>query len=194
MAQQPNYTLQTLDIPAGEYVEITRAGTFVTCLSATAAFKIAFDSGAESDFEEGLTLETGAGFTKVRLKNNGAATVRVRLAIGVGSIRDNRLIPAVPLEFKQVAPDEFDAPAPVAVPAGGSALLAAADTARFELAVSNPIGNTDPIYVGGAAVAVGSGFPVEPGGAVILTTTGAVYAACAVAVNVPIFETKRGAA
>jgi hypothetical protein len=192
MARSASYTTQTVTIQPGDFVQITRPGDFVTCLAAAQGFKIAFDSGAESDFSEGLTFKVAGSFGTVRLRNSGAAVVTVKLAIGFGQVTDNRLVPTLPLASRAVSPDVFQSGAPVAVPAGGAAQIVPGDASRVEMALSHPATATAPLWIGGAGVAVGSGFPLAPGMGTVLTTSGAVYAACAEAVEIPFFETRRG--
>lgn len=189
MAQTASYTLRTMDLSPGQFEEFARVGDFVTCLGSTGGFKIAFDGGPESDFEEGLSFEVPQGFTKVRLRNNSSAIVRVRLAIGFGAVHDNRLIPSAPLTSVHVAPEEFDAPAPVTV-SGNGVQIVGADTARYELAIHNT-SETQTITIGGPGVTASAGFALGPRASVILTTTAAIYAACSGSAEVGLFLTRR---
>lgn len=189
-----SYIIRSLTIPAGEFVQIPTPGDFVTCLTASAAFKLSFDSGPQNDFENGLTVRPRVAFRGVALHNPSGADIAVRLGIGRGDFADNRFIPAEAIGVKPKSPDTLQTGAPVSVGAGATVALDGADTARVEIAIRN-LSTSERIWVQGPDETGAEGWPLDAKEGVILTTTAAVsiYNPNAAAIDVATFQTKRSA-
>lgn len=173
------YAVRRYTIGPGETVDIVRDAGFITCLDATAAFKIRFDDGSASDFEAGLTYRPTTGFERVSLLNHNDETIVVRLGFGKGDIADARVTISAgnTLSVRELVADELDTPAPISVANGAVAALVAANDLRRELLVVSPVTAAGTVYIGGDAAAVaGQGLPLMPGQSLTLTTGAAVYA------------------
>lgn len=113
MNPKPFYKAETLVIAAGDSRTVQRVSNFITCLEATADFRIQIDNTPETDFQKGLTFNTDIEFNEVRFVNNGADELTIRIGFGRGGVRDGRLVLAGSyIETREVAkkwqkPEEF---------------------------------------------------------------------------------------
>ncbi|HEV8035821.1 hypothetical protein [Yoonia sp.] len=189
-----SYVIRRIEIPAGQFVQVHAPGDFVSCLSASAAFKLSFDSGPQNDFENGLTVRPKVAFRMLTVHNPSGAAVSVRIGIGRGDFADNRFIPAEAIGVKPVAPDTLTTGAPVSIGAGATVALAGSDTTRVEIAIRN-LSTADRIWVQTPSETGAQGWPLDAKEGVILTTTDAVsiHNPNGGAISVAVFETKRSA-
>ncbi|MCE8508347.1 hypothetical protein KBY28_07770 [Ruegeria pomeroyi] len=178
-------------MPANDMVVVHRQANFLTCLEASARFRIAFDDGPETDFQKGLTFRPGQNFSTVRIVNNSGADMTVELGFGSGQVDDNRLVLQGDVAVKAISPDALTTQAPAAVPAGQAVELAGANTARAEIMVKN-LSLSETIWIQGAATVAAHGLPLDGKEGVVLTVKGAVYAynPAGVAVSVAVMETE----
>ena len=171
----PTYAVRHFTIPAGASVETYRAADFLTCLGATAGFKLSFDNAPRVDFEAGLTLRTAGGFTRLEMINEGASDISITLGFGRGDIQDSRLTLGGTIGADNIAPENFAAGAPVSALNAAAKLIAAANANRREIVLVNAGAAT--VYIGGDAGAVaGAGLPLAGGQSLALTTSAAIYA------------------
>lgn len=179
MKRPVTYAVRQFLIPAGETVSVVRDAGFLTCLDATAPFKVAFDEGSENDFEAGLTYTPVEGFDRVAMRNPTAGPITVRLGFGKGAIADARVVLSSgnTLWTRERPADQVSTGAAIAAASGAVTLLAAADALRREIMVVAPTTATGPVYIGGAAAAAaGEGIPLLPGQSLTLSTGAAIYA------------------
>lgn len=175
MKRAPSYATREFEIPAGGSVSTFRQADFLTCLEATAPFRLSFDNAPRTDFQAGLTYRTAEGFQRVEIINEGATVLRVTLGFGKGDISDSRLTLGGTLSNAEDMPDTATSGAPVWAANSAITLLAAANTFRRELIMVNSGPGT--IYIGGdAAAAAGEGLPLAVEQSLILNTTAAIYA------------------
>lgn len=189
-----SYIIRPLVVPAGEFVKIHTPGDFVTCLSASAPFKLSFDSGPKNDFETGLTVRPYVTFREVTVHNLTGADVAIRLGIGRGDFVDSRFIPAEALQVEEQSSDTFTTGAPVAIGAGATEDIVSSDSARVEVALRN-LSTADRIWVQTDAENGAQGWPLDAKEGVILTTSAGVrvHNPSGNAIDVAFFETKRSA-
>lgn len=192
MSERPTYATRSFTVPAGGSVEIYRQASFLTCLEANGEFEVSFDNAPRVEFEQGLTFRTPGGFDRLQIINPNASALTVRMGFGKGDVRDARLTIGGQLNMAEVMPDLLTTGAAVAAADAAVTLLAAANTARREIVVSND--GVGKIYIGGAAgAAAGEGLPLAAGATLVLETTAAVYARndSGAAVNVAVAEMER---
>lgn len=79
-------------VKAGGIVEINRRALFITCLAATAKFRMSIDGQPQSDFEKGLTYTADAEFNQVKIENVTNEPLQVEFGFGRGGVSDNRLV------------------------------------------------------------------------------------------------------
>lgn len=155
-------------VGAGLSVPIHQNASHITLKTSTGALRVQTDQGAD------VTLDEGQGgpfppFKKFLLVNESASDITATIVVGNGLFHDNQL-PAVDL-----AKPSGIASSSVAVLTSAT-LLAAANTTRRELLVSNPASNVLSVWVGAAGLAVGQGTEVAPGQTASIEVTAAVYA------------------
>ncbi|MCG7622730.1 MULTISPECIES: hypothetical protein [unclassified Epibacterium] len=171
----PQYQANTWTVPAGGRLEVARQAEFLICLEATAPFKIAFDNGTETNFEQGLTFTVKNQFNRIRIYNPHAQDISVRLGFGRGDVTDARLVVSGSVEVETTAPSVIDTIDVFTVGAGASALVDGADLRRQELAVRN-LSDTDDVWLRGDAMTTAGGLLLKASEGALLTASAAVYA------------------
>jgi len=200
----PNITTQSYIVPANGSAALFREAEFLTCLEATAPFRVKIDNGPEFDMESGLSMTFPAAFTRVELIDTSGANNTIKVAVGKGNVRDGRFNLSGSVNVSTPAPIDVSAApiredVPDVLTTGGtvSALdaattsLVAANALRRELILVNEGAGT--VYIGGAAGATaGQGIPLLAGQSLFLDTTAAAYARndSGAAVNVSVTESE----
>jgi hypothetical protein len=178
MLDRVSYAALSYRIAAGATVGVEKQSGFLSCLNATAAFKIKFDNSSFSDFEAGLTYTPKNGFSRVDIYNPTDQEIVVRLGFGKGSINDARVTISAgqDLNTQERRPDVFSTGPAIVCVKGLCTLVAAENANRKELVIVSPLEADALIYIGGnSATAQGEGLPCAPGQALTLHTTAAVY-------------------
>lgn len=190
MQGHPSYTVQNYTIQPGGVIELSRQADFVICLSSSGTFRVAFDGSPESDFEQGLRVQPGQRFSRLRLRNPGGTVLTIRIALGLGAVVDNRLVLAGPVETKPISPPNLAVPAVVTVGAGAVVEVAAENLERSEVGVRN-LSTSDRVWLRDDAQATANGWPLDAKEGLILTTTAAVsiYNPNGSSIDVATFET-----
>lgn len=176
MAGSEVYSDYRLTIAIGDSVVVHAVGRYVTCLEANIDFAIGIGSDALQFMAQGLTVEMAPGetFDKIMLDNTGGASpLVVRVGIGTGNLRDQRLSLTGSIDVSKG--DAFSTVADVLLTAAVATVIRAADTARREIIVTNLSANAAVVRIGDVNVAAARGTPIEPGESLILDTTAAVY-------------------
>lgn len=172
-----SYAALTYRIAAGATVGVEKQSGFITCLNASAAFKIKFDDGSFSDFEAGLSYAPLTGFSRVDLYNPTGEEILVRLGFGKGSINDARVTisSGQDLSVRAKVPDVFSTGAAVSAGNAAATLIAAANPMRREVVLVSPE-SAGLVYIGGnAGAGAGQGLPLLPGQSITLETGAAIY-------------------
>lgn len=173
-----SYAALTYTIAAGATIGVEKQSGFITCLNASAAFKIKFDDGSFSDFEAGLSYTPLNGFSRVDLYNPSGEEIEVRLGFGKGQINDARVTISAgqDLNVRAKVPDVLTTGAAVSAVNAAATLLAAANTKRREFMAIAPQDAAGAVYIGGdAGAGAGAGLPLLPGQSVTLETGAAIY-------------------
>jgi hypothetical protein len=173
-----NYKALAYTIGAGETLGVEKQSGFITCLEASAAFKIKFDDGSFSDFEAGLTYSPLNGFNRVDIRNPTENAISVTLAFGTGEINDARVTisAGTDLNVKERVPDVFSTGAAITCVKGTTTLAAAYNPNRKELFIVSPTDADGPIYIGGTiSTPQQSGLPLAAGQSLVLNTSAAVW-------------------
>lgn len=171
----PSYKTFAYTVPAGGSVQIARHADFVTCLDASAPFKITFDQQPATEFEAGLTYNPETAVQLVELINEGASPNTIRMGFGKGGIQDSRLTIGNEVVTASRSPETFTTGGQISAANGATTALAAANSNRAEIVIAND--GAGKIYVAGdAGAGAGEGVPIDAGGVLVLTTSAAVYA------------------
>ena len=173
-----NIAYKTFDyvIPAGGAVGVQRDTSQVTCLEASAPFRVKFDNGPASDFEAGLTYRPPEGFELFEMINPGAEPITVKIALGKGDIRDARMTLNGEVDSRERAPDVLTTGGPKVCPGGGAVtLVAAANELRREIMLVNTSGAVTVWAGGDPGAGGGHGLPILPNQSLVLQTAAAVY-------------------
>lgn len=198
---RPSLASFAITIPPGGSDEVHRAADFITCLSASHAFQLALDGGPVSDFESGLTFKPTGGLRLTRINNpDPVHPLTLQLGFGRGDILDNRtsfsgtidVMPAGNFPVETVSPDVLTTGAPISCEYAAVTALAAANSKRVEVMVTNTGGAT--VYVGGdPAASPGEGIPVSGGASLVLSSGAAIYARndTVAAVEIAVAEMER---
>lgn len=189
--QTPSYKTFEYTIPVGESVQIARYADFITCLDATAKFKISFDQQPETEFESGLTYNPDHAIKRVEIINTSGSDNTVKMGFGIGGIQDSRLTIGNAIVTEEKAPATFSTGAQITAADAATTALVAANGNRTEAIVAND--GAGKIYVAGSSGAgAGEGIPIDAGGVLVLTTSAALWArndsGAAVAVSVAEVE------
>ncbi|MEQ8585939.1 MAG: hypothetical protein RLO01_01845 [Thalassobaculaceae bacterium] len=163
-------------IPADSEVVANVTGDFLTFTSATSSlFDIAIgDQSSWVPFDAGVRyrLPVGVQFNKVRLRDRSGATNTVLMYYGFGEFRDNRVTLAGGVRAD--VPGRLEDVADVSLAAGATTLIAAADTLRREIIITN-LSSTETLRIGSASAGAARGTPLLPNGTLVLETAAAVY-------------------
>lgn len=185
------YSDYRFTIAAGDSIVVHAVGRYVTCLEANIDFEIGIGSDALQFMTQGLTVEMAPGevFTQVTLDNTGgAAPLVVRVGIGTGNLRDQRLTLTGSIDVSKG--DALSTLADVALVAATATLISALDLTRREIIVTNLTGNTAVVRIGDSNVAAARGTPLQPGESIALDTTAAVHGYSVPAQSVAVLEVK----
>lgn len=135
--------------------------------------QVSFNKGPFYTLPAGVEVQLDAGeiLQHIRIKNPGANTAKVNVAIGTAQIRDNRKTIKGTINSK--SGDQVETPAAVSVDTNATLIIAAdTDDTRRVLQNHGPsavwIGdaNVDPANSRGLLVLVGGDFPTSSGGAI----------------------------
>lgn len=166
----------TVTLTAGQTFPLRARGRFFGILDAPAgALQLAFDGGVQQTRGAGGTVWIERGFREIDITSAFAQTIRVVVADqaqaipggggGGGSGAGSGVFNTLP------------AGGDITLGAAGVTLLAAADSTRVGIAITNLDGNPETIRVGGSAsLTAAQGLPVAPGDMIVLDTNAAVYA------------------
>ncbi|PRZ48007.1 hypothetical protein [Tritonibacter scottomollicae] len=171
----PQYQANTWTVPANGILEVARSAEFLICLEATAPFKITFDQGVETNFEQGLSFRVLNEFRQIRIRNPNAQDISIRLGFGRGDVTDARLVVSGSVEVETEAPGVIDTIDVFTVGAGASALVDGADLRRQELLLRN-LSDTDDVWLRGDANTTAGGHLLKASEGAVLSTSAAVYA------------------
>ncbi|WP_417267552.1 hypothetical protein [Celeribacter baekdonensis] len=193
MAENVQYKAYTYKVAAGATLQLTRAAEFVVCLASDAPFKISFDDGPFTDFEQGLKFRTLAEFKKVAVQNNEPDEISVKLGFGRGDLTDARLVFAGAIKTEPQSPSGLDIFGPVAVAAGAVSQLSPQTYGRGEIGLRNL--GADRVWVKSLPNTLETGWPLDPSETLILTTSAAVFVfnQGAASAEIAVFETEANA-
>lgn len=190
--QSPSYKTFQYTVPAGGSIQIARHADFVTCLDASAPFRITFDGQPATQFESGLTYNPEGHVQLVEIINDSASPNTIKMGFGKGGIQDSRLTIGNAIVTEEKSPETFSTGAQVSAADGAATALAGANTNRAEIVIAND--GAGKIYVAGdAGAGAAEGVPIDAGGVLVLTTTAALWARndSGAAVPVSVAEVER---
>lgn len=171
-----NFRTYPLNLSAGQEMQFGAEGNFYAVVEADSPFTITFDeSNRITNAQAGTGGEFPSWFQNVKVKSEVAQTIV--LVLGYGRFYDNRATANVVVNATVEPANTVRPLNEVSIPAGGSAQLAAANSARKELRVGVRANQSGGVYLGDATVgpAAPGGF-VEEGGTEYLSSESAVYA------------------
>lgn len=151
-------------IPAGESRTITARGRFIRGMAGNARYQLQIEGQAATDFETGISMETGEFFPAFRLINTDAAEQTIEVAVSDYPVDDNRLTANLTAEgLLQVVTSGGTSRvvSTVTIPAATATKVLSENTARLKASLSLTV--TGRIGADNTVSAV-SGFPVSTGG------------------------------
>ncbi len=182
---QNPYREFTYTIGAGESQIVAYDHTTIRILSLTSGASLQMQFGQSGDRTS--LIGAGMGFEyvdgegqplalrNVVLYNAGGSPLTVTVGMAIGKVSDNRLTVTGTLATLEVKAATLDSLADVAMNNGSATLLAAADSTRRELIVTNLLANAVSGRVGDSGVGAANGVELQAGDSITLTTTAAVY-------------------
>ena len=187
----PSYKTFEYAVPAGASIQIARHADFVTCLDASAPFRITFDGQPATEFESGLTYNPKGHVQLVEIINDSASTNTIKMGFGKGGIQDSRLTIGNAIVTEEKSPETFTTGAQITAADGAATALVAANANRAEVVIAND--GAGKVYIAGdSGAGAAEGIPVDAGGVLVLTTSAALWArndsGAAVAVSVAEVE------
>jgi hypothetical protein len=169
-----NYATRKVEVSPGGSEEIYREASFITCLGATAPFKLKLDHGPAFEFEAGISIALAETFERITIVNETAADNVIRLGLGKGQITDARLVLSGEVATRESTPDVLATGPQVVAGNAAATLVAASNTSRVEALITNE--GAGKVYVAGSAAAgAGEGLPLEASQTMVLNTTAALY-------------------
>ena len=166
----------TLTFTGAGLQEIKARGKFLRVMAApSAALFISLNGGSELERLAGQSINVAEGeqFTVIRVRSTVAQTIRFNVS-DVHQDDDQESV-SVTVSATVDPGNTIDNGADVSCGATAATQVLAADLTRLVAQVTNLIGNTDAVRVGGVSVGAASGQPCEPGETIFLATTAAVY-------------------
>lgn len=156
--------------------EVRAQGRFVRVLSApSGAVWIALDGGSELERRDGQGINYGGSFRRLAVRSAVAQTVL--LCVSDDRQDDDRESASISVTANIAAGVNLVSTADVAIGAGASAVVVAANAARLSVTVKNLNANTASIRVGeSGSVGAARGHEIGPGESITLSTTSAVSA------------------
>lgn len=179
-------------IDAGGKAQISIPGTYFQLMESSSDVTIRF---FRHDSEIGIAENVPEGFTfgpvaepwhRVEIESAAAQTVKASVSRAATGLL--RITGAIDADITKAT--TLDSLPDVVIGAGATQILAAADSTRREILVSNLAANASPIRVGDGGASAANGVPCAPGETVTITTSGAVYAYSATAQSVAVTVTK----
>lgn len=165
---------RTIVVPANSSVAIDVVGRQVACLSATADFRLRFDSGPEFDFFAGSDYIIPAeqpDYRQVIVVNPTGSANTIQLVLGSGLFRDRRLSVSGTMATSETKAATLTGSGDAARATAGHDTIAA-NTDRRELFIQADADNTGALYLRDGA---GNAFArLDAGQSMTVTTTGAV--------------------
>jgi hypothetical protein len=126
MRQLPAFKTYEYAIGGQETVTIHRPSDFFVCLAATDVFELKVGDAPFTEFVVGLTFNSGETFDKVTLKNTSFNDLIIKVGLGSGGIRDNRVTLANSALIKNdTASSLYTRPQPARVTSAGQLAISA---------------------------------------------------------------------
>lgn len=168
-------------------------GTFFAVLDATGDFQISLDHNPLTDFAAGLKVNADLDkngrrlpFKNLRIKDLSGGANLVQFIVGYGDFEDARLTLSSALDLANSA--NLATGADVTLGAALADLIAAANTTRREIIISNDTGAE--IRVGDSNIGAARGVKVAAGAVIVLATGAAVYGYSAAGGDVSFTEVR----
>jgi hypothetical protein len=161
----PNGTIETLDFS----LNFLR----ILAISTTSGVQFRFgDKGTPTDvIGAGIGYELPQAVNRVDIINNSGGDLTITVIAAIGKVYDDRL--NVSGDLTIATPTQIDTIDDVTLGAASATLIAAANTGRVELLITNMTGGV--IRIGDSGVGAASGVRIADGASIILNTTAAVY-------------------
>ena len=169
MAGLRNYTLL---LAAGQEMTISVPDSnIVNCYDGVAPFTIKPDGNDPVELQKGVGMTFESRFNSLTIANTSAASQTVKLYVGAGEIRDNRLVAqgGISVSGSPVAT------LIVAAVTGTAALIEPQNSNRVQVMIVNT--GAALCYIGlTAGVTAANGLPLSAGASLNLTCQSAIYA------------------
>jgi hypothetical protein len=133
---------------------------------------VRFDESKQSKYKQGV----GARVYYSRVTLESVASQDIVVALGFGHVADARASVSANITANVTPGNLFDDGGDVAIAATATEQLLAADPDRLYALIKNPSTSTVTVRLGSAAVAAGTGIPVEPGETLPVAQRAAIYA------------------
>lgn len=180
MARRSIYRHFELNILAGETVERSVHGRFLTLLTNTSGDdpKVSIAGDSEETLPKGISIELSdveKSFTLIRFRNPGGSTMTITFSISEGRILDNRTVISGSLAVN-ATPDTMTTPAAASATSTAAMIVTGASaTRRVTLQNQGP----DAVWVGDENVAVNRGYKIPKDGGIQIDNSDDIWARCA---------------
>jgi len=167
-------------IAAGATLEIQRKGRFFQLMQASSSVAIVFKrnhsaignvDAVPEGFRWGPLAEENY-FDAVEITSAAAQTVSIAIS-AVAEAQLQRIVGNITASLSKAA--TLDSLADDSIAATSTELVAAADSDRRAIMVTNLAANTDEVRVGDSGTGATNGVPVQPGETVTVETSAAIY-------------------
>lgn len=168
-------------VPAGTTIVLNGNGGYFRLITTSSACNLTFHSSSGEVLAEIIGVQAGFAIDAAALGDNfgrvdvySAATQTVTAIVSTVPIHYDRLTGSVAVT--STPPATLDSLADDSIATGATELIAAADSDRHTLIVSNLAANTATFRIGDSGAAAANGIPLAPGETLVLDTSAAVYA------------------
>lgn len=171
--EQIVYREYTITLTSGGFHTLNALGDTITILSVTGDVDMKIGENPQTKCRAGITIDVPAfsQYGRIDFLETGASNASVLVAVSNGNVKDNRLTVSGNIDISKSS--TLDTIADVTLGTASATLIAAADSTRREILITNMTG--DFIRVGDSGVLATSGVRVADGASVTLQTTAAVY-------------------
>lgn len=170
----PDYRTYDANIGPGGVHTITAMGNVLSCLEASGPVAVKFNEGGEAHIEKGLTISPDTMFERIDLVNKADHPISVRLALGMGEVRDSRLALTGRVAVRETMPDVLKTTYAY-LEGPFSTKISPENVNRREIIIANR-DQEDKVYVGGRYVSDREGLLLLPGQSMVLQSSAEIWA------------------
>ncbi len=169
------FRIYTVTVAGNDSETLHVSGAYVVALSATGGFDLAFGDGPFTPFLAGLKVQLAEGetFKTLRVRDTTGNPNTIMVGVGFGDLTDARLNLSGSISI--TGSQNIASVADVALAAGATTQIVAANVARRSVIIKNLAANTQTMRIGDAAAGAARGVELAPGETIVIDSGAAIY-------------------